>query len=159
MADIVVVYYSRTGNTKRAAETLAELLGADIEQIREAKSRNGVLGFLGGGADAVLGRTVELTSSHSLDGRRAVVLATPVWAGSAAPAMFAYLRSVDTSGVVVFALCTYDGGAGKTFYRLEQVLPSGLQATLGLKKPAKDPQCDETLRDFAERIGAALESK
>ncbi|MBS3734941.1 MAG: flavodoxin [Phycisphaerae bacterium] len=156
MSDIVVAYCSRTGKTKHAAETLAELLGADVEEIREAKSRDGVLGFLGASKDALLGKAVELTSTHCLDGRRAVVLATPVWAGTATPAMFAYLRSVDVASVAVFAMCTYDGGAGKTFYRLEQVLPAGLRATLGLKKPDKDPQRDEKLRAFAERIRGAL---
>ncbi|MFW6133034.1 MAG: flavodoxin family protein [Planctomycetota bacterium] len=156
MSEIVVVYYSRTGKTKLAAEKLAAQLDADVEEIREDKDRSGLLGFLAAGKDAALGRAAELTSEHSLEGRRAVVLATPVWAGTAAPAMFAYIRAVDPSSVRVFALCTYDGGPGKTFYRLQQALPVGLSGTLGLKKPTKDDQLDAKLREFAERIRAGL---
>ena len=43
---IVVAYYSRTGGTRKVAEQLAAILDADLEEIREAKDRSGVLGLL-----------------------------------------------------------------------------------------------------------------
>lgn len=44
--NILVVYYSRSGNTKRVAEDLASILGADIESIEDRKAGRGVLGWV-----------------------------------------------------------------------------------------------------------------
>ena len=44
---VLVVYYSRTGNTKFVAEAIAQSLEADIEEIKDGKNRMGVFGFLG----------------------------------------------------------------------------------------------------------------
>lgn len=39
MSKVLVVYYSRTGNTERAVLELAEQLNADIEKIIDCKNR------------------------------------------------------------------------------------------------------------------------
>ena len=158
MSEIVVAYYSRTGQTRKVCEKLAGLLGADLEEIGDAKSRRGLLGCLVAGKDAAFGKSTTLTTSHSLEGRKVVVLGTPVWAGGPAPAVQAYLNEVDLSGVTVFALCTFNGGEGKTFHRIEQFADGRLAGTLALRKPAKDPKLDAKLEPFAERIRKAAGS-
>ena len=45
----LVVYYSRTGNTKVVAEKIANQLNADISEIIDRKNRKGRLVFLTGG--------------------------------------------------------------------------------------------------------------
>ena len=45
----IVVYYSRTGNTRKVAEELADTLKCDIEQIIDTQKRSDVLGFLRSG--------------------------------------------------------------------------------------------------------------
>src|SRR6056297_980641 len=90
MSKPLVVYYSRTGRTRYAAEKLAEHLGADIEEIVEAKSRSGMMGWLGAARDTVTDRATELSSTHDTAGRPMVVLAMPVWASAAPPAVRTY---------------------------------------------------------------------
>ncbi len=41
MKKILVAYYSKTGNTKRAAEDIAKSLGADLEEIKDKRNRKG----------------------------------------------------------------------------------------------------------------------
>lgn len=49
----LVVYYSRTGKTRLVAGKVAELLGGDLVEIREAKDRSGLRGWLGAGRDTL----------------------------------------------------------------------------------------------------------
>ena len=50
---VLVVYYSRTGNTRFVAEAIAQSLEADIEEIKDGKNRMGVFGFLRRGYEAI----------------------------------------------------------------------------------------------------------
>ena len=50
---ILVVFYSRTGNTKKIGEEISKNLKSDIDEIIDQKSRNGAIGFLTGGIDAM----------------------------------------------------------------------------------------------------------
>jgi menaquinone-dependent protoporphyrinogen IX oxidase len=42
----LVVYYSRTGNTKKVGDELAKLLSCDVEELVDTASRAGPVGFL-----------------------------------------------------------------------------------------------------------------
>jgi len=41
----LVVYYSRTGNARFVAETIAAEIGADVEEVVDMKKRSGPLGI------------------------------------------------------------------------------------------------------------------
>jgi flavodoxin len=49
---ILIVYYSRTGRTKKIAEKIQYRLNADIDEISDTKNRAGILGWLSAGRDA-----------------------------------------------------------------------------------------------------------
>jgi len=57
---LLVVFYSRTGTTKKVAEAIATKLGCDIEEIIDTKSRRGLLGFLRSGLEATLKRLTTI---------------------------------------------------------------------------------------------------
>lgn len=77
-----VVYYSRTGNTAKAATKLASLLEADILKIKDLENRNGVTGFLRSAYEAVTGKNAAIAENDiDLSVYDFVVLCTPVWAG------------------------------------------------------------------------------
>ena len=48
----LVVFYSRTGTTKKVAETISSILKCDVEEVFDTKNRAGVLGWLRSGRDA-----------------------------------------------------------------------------------------------------------
>ena len=154
MSGILVVYFSRTGKTRAVAGKLAELLGAEIEEIRGTRNYSGVLGFLRGVLDAMRKRTGKLASRHSTEGKKTVIVATPVWANGLPPAVRAYLRGADLSGRRACALATHGGGgARKTFKAIAQLLPTELCETIEFKKPnADDPELAAKLKDWAEKV-------
>ena len=60
----LVVFYSRTGNAKWAAETVAAHIGADIEEVVDLKKRSGVAGWIGGGRAARSGKETEISPTQ-----------------------------------------------------------------------------------------------
>jgi len=46
---VLTVYYSRSGNTEKAAKRIQESLGGDIELISEPTNRKGILGWIRSG--------------------------------------------------------------------------------------------------------------
>ena len=46
MSDILCIYYSRTGHTRRAVKEIAEALGAEITAITDDCDRSGWRGYM-----------------------------------------------------------------------------------------------------------------
>ena len=94
----LVVYYSRTGNTRFVAEMIAEKLKADIEELIDKKGRGGSIGFLIAGKDAALKKETQIGEiKHPPSGYNFIVLGVPVWAKEVPPAMRTYLNRHDLS--------------------------------------------------------------
>lgn len=101
----LVVYYTRGGNTRFIAETIAAEIGADIEEVIDLKKRSGILGYLSGGRDAMQGKETEISPTiKSPVDYELIVVGGPIWAGKPAPAITTYLKKNDLSGkkVAVF---------------------------------------------------------
>jgi flavodoxin len=155
MKDILVVYYSRTGKTRFLAQQLAGLLGADLEEIQEKKDRSGVLGYMGGGKDAALHRPAELTSSHSRESRKVVIIGMPVWAWGPPPAVRAYLATYSpAAGAKVCAFCTYEGSGGaRCLEAVRGLLGRDLTQSFEWKKvKIEDPTLTLAIKEWAGKI-------
>jgi flavodoxin len=120
----LVIYYTREGNSKFAAETIAAELGADIEEVVDLKNRQGRLAFLSAGRDAMRGKETEIaqTKRTPID-YDLIIIAQPVWAGSPTPAIRTYLNKNDLSGKKV-ALFFSDSNLGKAFEKTKALMPN-----------------------------------
>jgi flavodoxin len=56
----LVIFYSRTGFTKKIAEEIAKKLDAEIEQIKDLRNRKGFFGFLISGYEAVTKKLAKI---------------------------------------------------------------------------------------------------
>ena len=96
MHDILCIYYSRSGNTRAAAEEIAAALDAELAEITDAQDRSGLKGYFRSGLDAMR-RTVQpidpLQTERPLTDYRLVILASPVWAGRCASPVRALRRA------------------------------------------------------------------
>ena len=54
MKKTLIVYYSRTGITKKLAEALHDVIDSDIEELIDIKDRSGAIGYLLAGKEATL---------------------------------------------------------------------------------------------------------
>jgi len=126
---ILVVYYSRTGTTKKVAEELSKKLKADSKELIDLKNRKGAVGYILAGSDATLKKKTKLKKTRKDPGKyECIIIGTPVWAWSMTPAVRTYIlknkKKLKASKVAFF--CTMSGMAGKTLKEMEAV--SGTQA-------------------------------
>ena len=68
------MFYSRTGNTKKFAEKIANNLNVDIDE----KDRSGIKGWFSGPIDILLGNETEIENKKNKLEYDLVVIGTPV---------------------------------------------------------------------------------
>ena len=146
----LVVYYTRTGNSKFAAETIAAELGADIEEVIDLKNRQGKLAFLSAGRDALSGKEAEIAQTkRAPTDYDLLIIAQPVWAGSPTPAIRTYMNRNDLSGKKV-ALFFSDSNSGQAVEKTKSLM-SNSTFVGELALPAKGfENKEETKRKIAE---------
>ena len=89
----LIVYYSRSGNVRRIAESYAEKNGGDLLQIVSQRDYSGRLGFLRA-CLAAINRRTPIIEQVSLDFSKytRVVLCGAVWAGTIASPLRTFLK-------------------------------------------------------------------
>lgn len=110
---VLVVYYSQTGNTKAVAEEIATKLGADIEELVAVQPYDGDF-------EATIGRCMQereqgitteiLPVKADLSKYDVVFVGYPVWFGTFAPPVAAFLDQVSLSEKKVIPFCTFGSG-------------------------------------------------
>jgi len=154
--NILVVYYSRTGSTRKVAEYITKQLGADMEMIIDMKKRSGVFGFVIGGMDALMRKETEISeikkdpSKYDL-----VIMGSPLWAGNISPAIRTYLNKYKANIESVAFFVTSGGPSqGKIFEEARSLLGKELISFMGIctKEINDDSVFDTKLSSFIESI-------
>lgn len=151
----LVVYFSRTGTTKKVAEKIASEIGADIEEIKEEKPRKGFLGYMRSGREATLKSKPKiddpLKKPKEYD---LVIIGTPVWSWGVSSPVRSYINLVkdDLKGVAFF--CTMGGSGGKNaFKHMEDAASMVPKFTLELKqKEVMDESYLPKVKQFTDKI-------
>jgi flavodoxin len=150
----LVVFYSRTGVTKKVAEALAAELGADVEELIDAKKRDGLIGWFGAGKDATLKRKAEIRPvARKPADYDLVVVGTPVWAFTMTPAVRAWLGEHASEIRQVAFLCTMGGSGDKrTFEHMQGLVPTcvGIATLALMEKHVRAGTHVAALKDFAK---------
>ena len=103
----LIVYYSRTGNTRAISESIKDTLGCDIQEINDLKDRSGVSGFVGGMIDVRKNPTTDISPKEvSLVDYNLLIIGSPGWGGKITPAINTFINMTDFTGkkVVLFSV-------------------------------------------------------
>lgn len=104
--NILIVFYSRTGTTKRVAEALRELFNCDLEEIIDNENRKGILGLINEGIDVFFRNTTDIgkikLNPNNYD---IVIIGSPVWASLMMPAVRTYIQNNKPSFKKVAFFC------------------------------------------------------
>ena len=110
---VLVLYYSQTSNTKAVAEEIATKLGADIEAIEAVTPYDGDF-------NATIERCMKEREEGTVPEIKplkadiakydVIFIGYPIWFGTYAPPVAAWLDKVDLSGKKVVPFCTFGSG-------------------------------------------------
>jgi len=131
---LLVAFFSRTGTTRRLAEHIARATGADLEELREAKSRRGIWGWLRSGYEGTYRRSAEvLPLGHNLRDYDLVFVGSPTWNRALASPVRGFLEQYasELSNVALFATCQ-GRGASDVLEQMSELLKKPPLATLAM---------------------------
>ncbi len=160
MTRYLVVYYSRTGHTATLAKALAEQLGADLEPIREARSRSGWLEFWRSGRESWLGILPQVEpQQHDPARYDVVVLGSPVWASRPSTPVRAWLAANRDKLETIACFVTFNGsGAKRTLARMDEAAGRPAVATFAASaREVNRGRWKEAMERFADTIVASVE--
>jgi flavodoxin len=146
----LVVYYTRSGNTKFVAETIAAELGSDLEEIVDLKKRAGKLGWILAGKDSTQEKETKIAPTKlAPTDYDLIVIGTPIWAWKPTPAIRTYIAKNNLSGKKVALFLTMDSDSKQAVEKTKALLPNTvLVGELSLPKALEDK--DETKKKIAE---------
>jgi flavodoxin len=135
MSNVLVVYYSRTGGTRQVAQTLADALGADVEEIVDTRERKGFWGYLRAGLGAMLAKPAAIQEPvRDPAAYRLVVVGTPVWSSSVSTPVLAYFKRRGQAIPRAAFFLTHGGsGAERVFRQMEALCGKRPVASLALR--------------------------
>ena len=109
----LVVYYSRTGVTKKIAHKIKKEINCDVEEIKDLKDREGLFGYLVSCKDAVLGDLPRIRAPRKDPSKyNMTIVGTPVWVGNSAPPVISYLTKNRRKFNKVAFFCTQGSKPG-----------------------------------------------
>jgi flavodoxin len=153
----LVLYYTRTGNTRRISEMVACTLSADCEPLLDERDYSGALGYIAGGRDALRKKVASLRPLRaSLSTYDFILIGQPVWAAQPVPAVRALLHNpLPFANKAIALFVTYDGaGDQMCLARTAELLPqSRIIAQKSFLRVGKKSVKNEALaRAWAEEL-------
>ncbi|MCK9150912.1 flavodoxin family protein [Methanobacterium alcaliphilum] len=124
----IVLYYSRSRKTATVAETIANELSTDIQEIKDVRERSGFLNYVNASVDALRESKTKINPEKlDLNDYGLVYIGTPTWAGKPAPAIITMIDQCDFKGkdVILFATMGNQGGKGAIKRMKEKVEARG----------------------------------
>lgn len=108
--DVLVVYYSRTGNTAQLAKVLAERFSCPSEAIIDTQDRSGLTGWLHSSRQAIKKELTTIEPVHHDPGSfDLIVVGTPIWEGDLSTPVRTYLHAYKEQLPAIAFFCTYGG--------------------------------------------------
>jgi len=151
MAKTLIVYYSRTGTTKKVAEAIQKQLRCDIEAITSFKKYEGIIGYILAAKEGSQKRASRInpTTKNPAD-YDLVIIGTPVWAWNITSPVRTYLAQNKNKFKQIAGFCTMGSdGDFKSFAEMEKISGKKLVAKIGIfTKNALKENLDEQLEKF-----------
>jgi len=152
----LVVYYSRTGLTKKTATMISKGINADLDEIIDKKNRSGLIGYIIAGRDAMKKKLTTISFNSEPKEYDMIVIGGPVWAWTVTPAVRTYLdKNVDALKIkrVAFFATQGSSGAEKKFGAMQEMLGVKPVATLIVKgKDFRNGDYEKKTNDFIDVI-------
>ena len=152
---ILVVYYSKTGHTRKIAQDIAKQMEAELDEITDKKKRAGLLGFIFGGRDALTGKETRISEIGKNPAEYdLVIFGSPIWSGNITPALRTYINQYgDSIRSTAFFLSSGGKTPDQIFEKLLSLLKERPVAVIGI--PLSEMKDNDT---YHARISSFIDS-
>jgi flavodoxin len=154
----LVVFYSRTGTTKKVGEAVATALNCDSEELVDTRKRSGPIGFLRAGREAQSKQlTVVRPVRYDPTLYDIVIIGTPNWAHTMSSATRTYITENKSKFTRVAFFCTQGGAEEKSvFDDMEALCDKQPVGTLAIQqKEVRKGNVQEEVRQFLNVVREA----
>lgn len=155
----LVIFYSFGGNTKFIAESICEIIGADLLELKPKNNENPnkLKKFLWVGKQVIMGGKPELLTTNKNPADYDILfIGTPIWANKYVPAINSFLDKMQIRGKRIAIFCCYARrGNGKAFSILkEKLVENDFIGEIELKNPLQNgkEQVKKQLEQWIEKI-------
>ncbi|KAJ5071981.1 exported protein-related [Anaeramoeba ignava] len=163
---ILIVFHSRSGNTKKIAQEIQNKFKkefeTDLEEIKTEK-RYSKLGIIfAAGKDAMTKKLTNIAPPQKdVSQYSTVVVGTPIWAWTITPAVRTYLESQKKKFKKTAFFCTFgSSGDQGTFQEMKKILNLDPISTLPItRKELRNKSYEQKMEKFIEKIKLNLEKK
>jgi flavodoxin len=133
---VLIVYYSRSGNTTLVTEELKKKFNADVEEIIDTKNRKGIIGYILSGKDASQNRLTTIKESkYNPSDYDLVIIGSPIWASRVSTPVRTYIEQNKAKFKKLALFCTAGGSVGdKTWQDLSSLCSTKPEFTLGFSR-------------------------
>lgn len=152
---VLVIYYSRSGKTKLVAKKIAEMLNCETEEIVDLKNRDGFIGYIISGYDAVKKKLTNIKPiTKNLYSYDDIILCSPVWASNIPPAVRTFLNNFKEKIKNISFVATMGfTGADKMFKEIEMLINKKPKFTLAItSKDLKTGKYSEQLKGIIKNL-------
>ncbi len=138
MKDVLCMYYSRTGNTKKTMEEIAQALDAELVELQDGVPRSGVGGWLRCGLDAMRRTTKPIRpfkTERPVREYRLVIVGSPVWAGRCSSVVRDFLKRYgkDLQNAAYVITRGSEDRNEEVFEQMDLYVPCGHRAAVSLR--------------------------
>lgn len=121
--EILIIFYSRTGRTRKLAQEIHQRIESEIDEIQDKKKRKGILGWLSAGRDAGQGNETEIFGDKCDPSNfDIVVIGSPTWNGGLSVPIRTYVNRYLGALKHVAVFTTGDGEDIDAIIELKKIL-------------------------------------
>jgi flavodoxin len=158
---ILLVYYSRSGNTRTLAGKLIETIGCDWVELRpEASFHKRITGYLKAVGHSILKKTPKLQSTgKKVANYELVIIGGPLWAGRIASPVRTFLRENRNQFKKVAFFVTQGGTSGGERVLRQMEMDAGTPPVASLvlsEKNLKEKHLKNALQGFLDQLKETL---
>lgn len=99
-----VVYYSRSGNSKKVADILAQEIGGEPIRIESDMNWKGFIGYMKAGYYSMTKKIVPIRLERQLSDEDEIILVAPLWAGDVAVEAHSFIEKHDKAAIRMVVL-------------------------------------------------------
>jgi flavodoxin len=154
---VLIVYYTRTGNTKQMADTIQRLTSGDCIELKTVdpypSSYNAILEQarreINSGYKPPLAVITEDINTYDI-----IFAGYPIWHGTTPPPIVSFLSGYDFSGKTIIPFCTSGSSSGDTSFRNIERICSAANILEGLQiRGASVGGAEAVIAGWLRRIG------